>query len=235
MLKGSPTLYIPLLIWVFYDPAHAAAPTSPPLQQQAEDYLKQQLQLPEDDTVELRITLRQPDSRLKLEPCAEPVSFTSRRAIQTGAFSLKASCNYPRRWSRYLNGEITLLRQVWVSQRPLSKGHLLLPQDIHLNWIEQRQLRQGYFSADQPPVGQELSRSLASQRPITPNILNAPIVVRSGDSVSIMAGNTTLSVEMSGTALEDGRLGQQIRVENNRSGRTIKAKVLGSGKVSASR
>jgi flagella basal body P-ring formation protein FlgA len=61
--------------------------------------------------------------------------------------------------------------------------------------------------------------------------LDAPLVIKRGDTVSMEANIGGITVKTSGTAISDGRIGQQIRVKNNQSARVINAKVIGSGQV----
>ncbi|NLJ86869.1 MAG: flagellar basal body P-ring formation protein FlgA [Firmicutes bacterium] len=59
-----------------------------------------------------------------------------------------------------------------------------------------------------------------------------PIFVQAGDSVVIRAQSGTISVETLGIALQNGRLGDLIRVKNAASQREITARVVGDGIVS---
>ncbi|RDE22383.1 flagella basal body P-ring formation protein FlgA [Motiliproteus coralliicola] len=202
------------------------------LQQQLYRHIEQQLQPQLDDTVQLRIDLKPGSRNLKLQRCGNPIRFSSKRPLGSGAFTIKAECDYPRRWSRYLHGQIALTRPVLVSTRPLAKGSQLSTDDLRLAWRDQGQLHGGYFDQLQAVIGFELKRSINADRPITPSLLRPPVLIKRGDSVNIQAGRGGVSVQMTGTAIEDGRKGQQIRVRNNRSGREIRARVIDSGLVS---
>lgn len=205
------------------------------LRQQLFQFIEQQLQHQLDDSVRLRINVKHGNRNLKLHECANPLRFNSKRPLGSGAFSIETTCDYPRRWSRYLHGDIELLRPVLVTVRPLAKGHQLLVEDLRLTWRDQGKLHNGFFDQLTEVVGFELKRSLTSDQPITPNALRPPLLIERGDTVNIQAGRGGVSVQVTGTALEDGRMGQQIRVRNNRSGREVRARVIGSALVSAGR
>ncbi|MEH6470267.1 MAG: flagellar basal body P-ring formation chaperone FlgA [Halopseudomonas sp.] len=228
MLKGSLILCSCLLFWMASSSVQALDTS---LSSQAQAYLSQMLRPQLTDSDQLQIQIRKPDSRLQLQPCAAPITFSSSRPIKAGSFTLKASCDYPRHWTRYLRGDIKLFRNVLVSARPLSKGQHLQAGDMRLASINQANLRDGYYSRPQQIIGYQLNRSLPDNRPLTPKLLTPPTLIHQGDTVTIQAGSNGITVEMTGIALEAGSLGQQIRVENSKSGRTIKANVISQGKV----
>ncbi len=232
MTNGNLIRFICLL---FLTAAHAAEAATPALSDQAEAYIRQQLKPQLDENVQLHISLRQPSARLQLDPCQAPVQFSSSRPLTAGSITLKASCDYPRRWSRYLRGEIKLMREILLSTRPLRKGHQLQAADLRPTLQNQTDLRDGFFTDPQQIIGHQLNRGLAANRPLTPRLLAPPVLIDQGDTVTIQAGSGGINVEMSGVALEPGRQGQQISVKNSRSGRIIKARVTDRGTVKISR
>lgn len=228
MFKGSPIL----CSWLIFGALAAPAQASPlSLEEQARSFLQKQLQAQTDSGSQLQILLRAPDSRLQLEPCANSVTLSSGRPIKAGSFTLKAHCDYPRRWTRYLHGEVKILRDVLVSVRPLSKGHRIQPEDIRTLAVNQDRLGDGFYTSAQQILGFELSRSLTDSIPLSPKLLTAPMLVQKGDAVTIQAGSNGITVEMAGTALEAGSLNQLIDVKNNKSERIVRANITGYGRV----
>ncbi|MFT5722689.1 MAG: flagella basal body P-ring formation protein FlgA [Motiliproteus sp.] len=232
MFKGRLILSTWFILWVGCQTAQAMDLS---LTEQAKVFLQLQLQPHVDPGDQLRIQLDKPDSRLQLEPCGTALTFSSSRAIQAGSFSLKASCDYPRRWSRYLHGKVQLLREVLISTRALSPGHLLQANDMRLTAVDQNSLRDGFYTRGPQILGYALNRSLADNQPFSPKLLTPPVLIQQGETVRIQAGNNGITVEMAGTALESGALNQQIKIRNNRSERVITARVTGYGTARALR
>ena len=228
MFKGSLILSSWLLFGAVSDPVQGNTHL---LEAQARSFLQQQLETQIDSGSQLKIFLRAADSRLQLEPCGNPVTLSSGRPTKAGSFTLKARCDYPRRWTRYLHGEVKILREVLVSARSLSRGHRIQPQDIHTVAVNQDRLGDGFYTSAQQILGFELNRSLTDNTPLSPKLLTAPMLVQKGDSVTIQAGSNGITVEMAGTALEAGSLNQLIEVKNNKSERVVKASVTGYGQV----
>ena len=229
MLKGS----LILCTWLFFWLGCTTQANSLSLSEQAQNHLRSHFQAQLDAHTQLQIHLDSPDTRLQLEPCGNPIAFSSNRPIQAGRFSLKATCDYPRRWIRHLYGEVQLLREVLISTRPLSKGQQLQASDMRLAAVDQNSLKDGFYTQAQQILGYELNRSVTDNYPLSPKLLVPPILIQPGDRVTIQAGSNGISVEMIGTALEAGALHQQIDVRNNKSERILRARVTGYGRVKA--
>lgn len=225
-------LYSSLALLAEVGSVHAQEQSIP---KQAQAFVYQQLSHLLTAGTELSISVRNTNTRLKREPCAAPVQFSPSRPLGLGSNTLKASCDYPRRWSQYIRTDVSLLRQVIASRRPLAKGDSLTLNDLYLTRIDQTKLKKGFFTRPDQIIGHVLNRSITTDQPITPKMLTSPILINKGDSVTIRAGNNGITVEVSGTALELGRRGQQIQIKNDRSGRTIKAQVIGPGIAKALR
>jgi flagella basal body P-ring formation protein FlgA len=79
--------------------------------------------------------------------------------------------------------------------------------------------------------GQASSRALRSGQPLQPRWLLAPILVRRGESVVILARTGGVEVQAAGEALEAGRLRDAVRVRNVTTGKVIRAHVIEAGIV----
>ncbi|MNJ73549.1 flagellar basal body P-ring biosynthesis protein FlgA [compost metagenome] len=92
-------------------------------------------------------------------------------------------------------------------------------------------LTQGYLTEPEQALGSKLTRPVSIDQVLTPNHLERAPVVRKGDHVVISAGGAALSVRMPGEALQEGAIGEQVRVRNLSSQRIIKARISGPGQV----
>ena len=66
---------------------------------------------------------------------------------------------------------------------------------------------------------------------ITPSLLQAEVLIRRGQSVTLTVHNEALDIKMSGNALMDGRANQRIKVENIGSGRVVEGLVRSAEQV----
>ncbi len=196
----------------------------------AEQFLQQNI--PHDQYSRVRITMGQLDSRLRLRQCNQPLETKLAPGRRfAGKTTLHVKCAGKTPWTVFINANIQLYQNVMVSAIPLSRGHILRPDDLKPMEMELSQLNYGYFTDDKALIGQQLKRRLPQHRLIKSNYIRPATLVKRGEIVSIVAENSGFSVKMSGTALMDGARGDRIRVRNISSKRIIEATVKASGIV----
>jgi flagella basal body P-ring formation protein FlgA len=93
------------------------------------------------------------------------------------------------------------------------------------------QLRGDYYTRLQDVAGQTARVPIANGEVISPRQLEASVAVRRGDVVTLEVRKGNLLIRTKGIALEDGRLNEQIDVENQRSGRQLRGIVTAPGVV----
>lgn len=74
-------------------------------------------------------------------------------------------------------------------------------------------------------AGMVAARTLLPGRAIAPDMLRAPFAVEQGATIAVDLRQGALSITMRAVALEDGAIGDTIRVRNARNGRTVCATV----------
>ncbi|KPH62817.1 flagellar basal body P-ring formation chaperone FlgA [Novosphingobium aerophilum] len=80
-------------------------------------------------------------------------------------------------------------------------------------------------------AGQEAVRRLNAGAPVRATDLTAPHLVRRGEAVTISLISGGLKITSAGRALSDGAKGEQVRVLNLATNRTLDAVAEGSGDV----
>ncbi|PKM28010.1 MAG: flagella basal body P-ring formation protein FlgA [Gammaproteobacteria bacterium HGW-Gammaproteobacteria-11] len=172
------------------------------------------------------------DPRLRLNQCDQPIAASlGTTTIPVGRVSVRVSCEGSSPWSVFVPSHVRLYRQVIVASRSLLRGTVLTDADVSLAERDVSILTQGYLTRHDEALGNKLTRPAQPDQVITPNQLEMAKVVRKGDQVVITARTGSISVRMPGEAMADGVTGKQIPVKNQRSGRTIKARVTGPGQV----
>ena len=113
-----------------------------------------------------------------------------------------------------------------------------LPRDAiitegHVDVVTLRRRPTGLPTLSDPTqaIGLAAKRALSEGTELRPTMLKQPVIIKRGDQTVITAGYGGLSVRMTGKALEDGVLGEQIRVQNLSSKRTIQGEVQRDGSV----
>jgi flagella basal body P-ring formation protein FlgA len=179
-----------------------------------------------------QIEINRLDPRLRLAPCDQPLTTKLESPAQpVGRTTVRVSCEGSSPWSVFVPAQVHLFREVIVARRPLARESILEQADVTLAERDVSLLTQGYLTAYDQVLGNKLTRSALPDQVLALTNVSLAEVVHKGDQVVISAKNSTINVRMPGEALSDGALGSQIRVKNQRSGRVIKARVIGPGQV----
>jgi flagella basal body P-ring formation protein FlgA len=119
---------------------------------------------------------------------------------------------------------------VVVADTRIRRGTRISRSDVKLLRTQIDDSVEPVFSLDEV-VGMELTRSVRAGDPIESDHLQPPVVVERGAFVQIIAERGPMRLEATGTAREDGRLGETIRVRNSSSLEEIRAEVIGANTV----
>ena len=174
------------------------------------------------------------NQHLRAKHCSAPISF-NHAPVRGSRASLRAQCSSPK-WSIYMTATIQQWQQIVVSSRAISKDTILGDSDLFLKEFDIRRNRSPYFVDPGEVIGRTAKRAIGAQQVISPNALEKKLLIRKGDLVYIEARQKGMTmVRMTGVALQDGALGEQISVENNRSGKVVRGYVSSRGVVRVSR
>lgn len=121
--------------------------------------------------------------------------------------------------------------EVVVAARALNRGDIVTRQDLKLKTVLENEVRGSWHTDTDALVGQSAKRNIQPGQPVTDRMVEAPKLIDRGDSVKIVAGDGGIQITVMGTALSDGKEGQQINVKNNASGRTVRGLVIAQGLV----
>lgn len=123
-----------------------------------------------------------------------------------------------------------LSAEVVVAATALPPGRPISPSDLAL---ERRDIgaTPDAFSDPEAAIGQTSRRSLRAGQVLQKPMLAAPLLVRRGDSVRILARSGPVEVSSAGEALEAGHGDDVIKVRNAGTGKVIRARVTASGTV----
>lgn len=118
-------------------------------------------------------------------------------------------------------------REVWHTTRPLLPGDMLRAQDIEAS--EPQRDHPYYIDAERDIVGLEVKRRLRANAPIADRYVGERDLVRASQPVRVFWKSNGVTLEMEGRALESGGEGDEVRIHNPESGRTIRARVVAEG------
>ncbi|MCZ2721187.1 flagellar basal body P-ring formation chaperone FlgA [Marinomonas sp. 15G1-11] len=134
-------------------------------------------------------------------------------------------------WKFYVPVNQMILLEAYVAITPISRKQPISSHNTDLIQVDITKLRGDIYNKENPPFGFVASRNININTVITDKLTELPIIVKKGSRVMIKAQSNAISVRMNGESLENGTLGQQIRVKNISSGRIVYGKVVSSNEI----
>lgn len=130
-----------------------------------------------------------------------------------------------------ISGRYDTLLEVPVLVRALTNGETVEAKDLATRLMPERQLRKDTITDANALIGKSPRRVVSAQRPIRLSEVTTQMVIKKGASVEMLYTTPYLSIRSMGEALENGSMGDTIRILNNDSERTVSAKVVGINQV----
>lgn len=163
-------------------------------------------------------------------PCANPVAIDALDVRQPARMRFVARCTEGRGWRHEFVVRARVSAVVAVAAAPISPNQPLNEADVTL---ERRDVTLVPDAVGDPAlvIGQSSRRSLRAGDILRAGQLAAPIVVKRGDQVIMVARHEGIEVSMAGEALDAGARGAVVRVRNAASGQVVRMRVAGAGTV----
>lgn len=122
------------------------------------------------------------------------------------------------------------IRQVVVAAANLSAGQVLQPQHLKMDPLEADKISRSHYVDVAGLEGQEVLRPIRAGDAIRTTDVRPALLVKKGEMVLMTVGSPeTFQISVKAEALQDGRLGEQIKLRNPESGRSLSAIVTGKG------
>jgi flagella basal body P-ring formation protein FlgA len=162
--------------------------------------------------------------------CKGPVDVETLDMRQPARMRFVARCPDGAGWRHEFVVRARISALVAVSATAVQPNRALTASDVTL---ERRDISQisDPIGMVEDAIGQSSRRSLRAGEVLRTSQLSAPVVVKRGDAVMMVARHDGIEVSMSGEALDAGARGAVVRVKNHTSGQTVRMRVLGAGAV----
>jgi flagella basal body P-ring formation protein FlgA len=193
------------------------------------------------------VTVVPPDARVAVQPCASSYVFDYPFVSRD---SVRVRCTKPN-WQLFMKVGLvsgstpaTLtpgasapkaapapeFRQVVVAATNLPAGQVLQRDSLKLDRMEADKISKAHYLENQGLEGQELLRAVRAGEPIRVSDLRPATLVKRGEMVLMTIGSpATFEISVKAEAMQDGRVGEQIKLRNTESGRTLSGVVTGKG------
>ena len=131
-------------------------------------------------------------------------------------------------------GVATLTQPVPVPVRRLMPDDIVQPGDIEMVNLPWARVNAYAVTEAEALVGMQVRRMLSPGRPVQVQSVQPPIIISRGERVTIQLSYGTLELAAEGKAISDAHLGQEVRVVNLSSNKTIVGIARADGLVEAS-
>jgi len=192
---------------------------------------------PELADARVEIELLPLDPHAVINACAQPLhaELVGRRLGGSRASVRVACADAALPWSVAVGARIQAYKPVVVARVALARGDSVTAEDVALAERDVLALGYGHLESAASLVGARVLRPLAVDAVITPTALARPYLVQRGRAVTLIARGASIDVRAAGTAIEDGSVGEHVRVRNASSGQTVGGIVEGPGLVAVAR
>lgn len=115
----------------------------------------------------------------------------------------------------------------WVAAETLVRGTVIAETDLQPRVLASRQVPQSAVQRREAAVGLQTVRTVRAGEIVLGTDLMAADLVRKGESVTLSIRQGALTITVSTVALSDGKLGEQVNLQNPDSGKVIQGIVTG--------
>lgn len=181
----------------------------------------------------LNVTLLNSAERLPACTQALSVTVSSDDPSPLSRQRLDVSCADASGWSVTALVQASVFLPVVHAARVIERGQTIGREQLQLQEVNIGKAPRGFYNSLDEVLGQGAKRRVRAGQLIAPNLLTAPLLIRRGQQVTIVASQDGISASATGEALANGREGEVIRVRNLGSQKVIEAQVVEDGVVTS--
>lgn len=184
--------------------------------------------LPNTESLKREISVAKLDPRIVIKPCQLPLTANIPEKRSSRNVNVKISCSDSKPWQLYLPVRVKTLVKVLMTTMPINKGSILDSSNTAVIYQAEHKLRGEYIGQSDGIWGAKAKRNIAKGRAVTKRNI---CIVCKGESVVLVAQSESFSIKTAGKAMTNGGLGDEVRVKNIQSGRTVTGEVKAINKV----
>ena len=131
----------------------------------------------------------------------------------------------------FLRTKVSVYEDIVVAKKRLQRGDVLGTLEAGMEERDVAALNSGVIRDINQAYGKQARTYIPNENPIYDfMVMDRPFVKRN-DKIKMTMSSEGVTISADGLALEDGNMGQSIKVKNMTSGKTIMGTVSGSGEV----
>lgn len=219
-----------MMLWVLVSvfsvgSAAAAVQSIASIQHAAEQFVREQMPPGQRSIV---VKAGRLDRRIRLARCGGPLvaALLSGARLQSN-MSIQVGCHVGTNWSIYVPVSIQSRIHVWALRQPENAGTRLTKSDLVAETRLVSGVAAGYVTNLAVLQRSTLRHPMPAGAVLHASDLLADFMVHQGEQVTLVASVGGIRVRANGVALQDGRYGALIRVQNPSSKKVVQGTVGG--------
>ncbi|RMG41550.1 MAG: flagella basal body P-ring formation protein FlgA [Candidatus Dadabacteria bacterium] len=160
----------------------------------------------------------------------EATPFNTGRRGELG-FIIKAAVEGEKPVRFKVRASVDQWQKVPVANRPINRGAVISKDDVMMARMNVNLIPRDAARDPESIIGLETSKEISYGEVFRKNKLSIPPVIETGAPVTLTYKSRFFQATATGTAIEDGIVGQEIRVRNNSSRKVVRGTVLEAGLV----
>jgi flagella basal body P-ring formation protein FlgA len=133
-----------------------------------------------------------------------------------------------------VSGRVAAVVQVPVLSHALNQGEIVAAADIDLVRMQADRVARDAITDPEKIIGRTAARILTAEHPLRANDLVRDLVVKRGQTVTMVLDETSMDLTTQGRALTDGAKGDPVKVINISSSRVVEGVAAGPNLVAVS-
>ncbi|MBU2925589.1 flagellar basal body P-ring formation chaperone FlgA [Colwellia sp. 4_MG-2023] len=177
-----------------------------------------------------KINLFIPKGSEDLECTNLQISRSKPSSVPAGRIRLTIKCDSPK-WQFRASAKVDLWMNLVVAKRDLQRGEILTADLLDTRSLNIASHLHGMEVNINNVIGMQVRRDINSGDVINRRLLEKQYLVNRDQHVELHVSTPTFNASVTAIALEDGQLGQRIKVKNLTSGQVVEGQVIGKGTV----
>ncbi len=158
------------------------------------------------------------------------ISRSKPSSVPAGRIRLTIKCDSPK-WHFRASAKVDLWMNLVVAKRDLQRGEILTADLLETRSLNIASHLHGMEVNINNLVGMQVRRNINSGDVINRRLLEKQYLVNRDQHIDLQVSTPTFNASVTAIALEDGQLGQRIKVKNLTSGQIVEGQVIGKGTV----
>jgi flagellar basal body P-ring formation protein FlgA len=135
--------------------------------------------------------------------------------------------------ARPIAGKYETQKAIPVLNKRINKGQVITKEDLGVRYVADYKVQPTIINDESKIIGMSPERTISPDRPIRVQELTKPTIVQKGANVQMIFETPNVNIQTVGEALDDGGMGDVIRVRNHDSNNIVRAKIISNNQVMA--